>query len=225
MNKKIQKLQKKNKKRLPRKLKKAVRQCVGYYDGYYLIPPTYPTCHSTKIRYKRRTKWIERACDRYDALQFDWWDGKPPRLQTKRAKIIDEWLSHLYFVLNYKLINKRYAQPRKISAKYHRLVGEIFVRFYKGVSYPNGAWVPKVQPADTYYRACSLKEDIPDSEKWFVEHCVFSYKKLRHECAEKFFITKEEFDSKELSARKLFLKYLEESPEKLIKMKEDETEI
>ena len=76
-----------------------------------------------------------------------------------------------------------------------------------------------------YYRACSLKEDILDSEKWFVEHYVFSYKKLRQECAEKFFITKEEFDSKELSARKLFLKYLEESPEKLIKMKEDETEI
>lgn len=207
--------------RLPRKLKKAVAQCVGYYDGFYLVPPSYP---GLPIRYKRRTKWIERAVDRYDPLAFDWADTRFPQIQNKRGKMIDECISHLYYRQDYKNVgpnSKRYMPHRKTSLKWHREHREIFVHAWAGVVYPKGAWVPKERPKDTYYRACSMKEDIPADEKFIVEHNVYSYEKLQHVRVEKFYITKEEFDDKEISARKLFLKYLSERPEKLIKVEEE----
>lgn len=202
--------------RLPRKLKKAVAQCVSYYDGFYLVPPSYP---GLPIRYKRKTKWIERAVDRYDAMQFDWWDGSEPHFQSKRGKMIDEWLADLYYGQEYKDVgrpnNKRYMPHRKTSLKWHREHGEIFVHCWAGVVFPGGAWVPKVKPKDTYYRACSWKDK--NNPVYIVEHNEYSYEKLQHVRIEKFYITKEEFDDKTLSARKLFLKYMDECPEKLIK--------
>ena len=209
----------KKKSRLPRKLKKAVKQCVGYYDGYYLVPPTYPGSFDGRLHYKRRTKWIERACDRYDALEFDWWDGKCPNFQSKRAKIIDEHLSHLYFVKNVsRSRNKRYMPQRKTSLKWHREHGEIFVYARNGVVYPKGAWIPKEKPKDMYFRCCSMREDIPVEEKYMVTHSVYSYQLLRRVDVEKFFITKEEFDDKTESAAKLYMRYLNEHPDKLIKV-------
>ena len=191
------------KQRLPRKLKKAAHLCVSYYDGYMVALPIWKY---EKWKPRRHTKWMHRICDRY----WPYWDyinGFESKGGHRRGELIDGCLCYIYYA-------KRHYRK---NAKYHRLRGEIFTYCWQGVVFPGGAWVPKVKPKDTYHRCCFPGKDIPENEKYIVEHEEYSYKELRHVRVEKFYITKEEFDNKEISAKKLFMKYLDERLEELIK--------
>lgn len=194
--------------RLPRKLKKAAHLCTTYYDGYMVALPIWRYDRDVQ---RRHTKYMYRLCDRY-WLYWDWENGYDTHgLGHKRGELIRECLSDIYHA-------KRHYH---ITLKHHKKCGEIFTYCWMGVVYPNGAWVPKVKPKDEYYRCCYPKGEKPESESYFVTRDEYSYEKLQRVRIEKFIITKEEFDDKNTSGCKLFLKYMSECPEKLIKIKQE----
>jgi hypothetical protein len=172
--------------RLPRKLKKAVKRCVSYYDGYYVSSP-----YKQRLKKGERfTKWMHRALDRYD--QFYYCETEEHK-ETKRGSIIDRCIADCY---------ASHSFPRwRATPKWHRLRGEIFVYSYKGVIYHKGAWVPKVQPRDLYLKAAHLK-----TNEFMIVHEVYSYKELKHVTIEKVIISAEEFKGKE-KPLELFNKY------------------
>lgn len=193
--------------RLPRKLKKAAFVCTSYYDGYMVALPIRKYDRTAPTRH---TRAMHRLCDRYWNY-WDWENGYDTHGRGhRRGALIDDCLPYIY----YSRRNEKWE-----TLKWHRKCGEIFTHCWGGAVYPNGAWVPKVKPGDRYQRACRMarEKDIPESERYWVEHLEYSYEKIGHVRTEKFFITKEEFDDDKTSARRLFMKYMEEHAEEIIR--------
>ena len=195
------KFEKNKEPRVSRKLKKALKQCISYYDGFFL---TYPCVEGKLYKRKRCTKWMSRVIDRYESLESrkymsqEEYDAAGPI--SKKALLIDRCISNIYY-------SKRNCRRQKTSKgywkpKHYKKRGLIFKYCYMGVVYPNGAYVPKVRPKDVYHRAGILNEN-----KFIVTHERYNYITLRFDKIEEVPITQEEFKSKEITAKQLFMKY------------------
>ena len=195
------KLEKSKEPRVSRKLKKALKQCINYYDGFFL---SFPCVEGKFLKRKRCTKWMSRIIDRYESIESrkymtqEEYEKAGPI--SKNALIIDRCISNIYYSkmsFNPKKTKRGYWKP-----KYYKKRGLIFTYFYMGVVYSKGAYVPKVRPKEAYYKSANLNE-----KKYIVTHERYNYKTLRFERIEEVPILQEEFDSKELRAKDLFLKY------------------
>lgn len=178
-----------NKPKISRKLKKALKQCIRYYDGFFLCIPI-----DTR-RKIRNTKWMHRVIDRYDAIASRPYieeDELSKTPITKNSAIIDRCISHIY----YKEPKKKKKRP---TLKEWRRRGYIFTYSRNNVVYPNGAWIPKERPQNQFYKTANL-----NTKTFSVVHEAYDYKTRSHKVIERVPISKEEFDNKELKLKSLF---------------------
>jgi hypothetical protein len=182
----------KTKPKISRKLKKALKQCIFYYDGFYLIFP------GTKKHPVRRTKWMYRVIGRYDAIGMRPYmsdDGLKKYPITNTSKLIDRCITHIYYS-----DNSSYNRKRRL--KDYRKKGLIFVYARNGVVYPKGAWIPKERPKGHYYKTinCNTKECK-------VVHEIYDYKTRSYVCTEYVMISMDEFDDKNAKPKELFFNH------------------
>lgn len=169
-----------NKQRIPRKLKKAIKQIVKYYDGCFFAPS----------KGQRVTKWMQKAMDIYNDYYFPEDNFKP----TRKGDIIEDLIHYLY-----DLVNKQF----KANAKWHKKNGEIFVYYKEGNVYPGGKWIPKIKPKDYYSIYTDWEMNNPTVCKE-----VYSYKECRHIRVAEYHITKEEYENRDkMNIKELFNKY------------------
>lgn len=170
-------MKKNNEKRLPRKLKKAAKNMLNYYDGVYLWFPRNE--RRTKAMYKLFWTYHSKGHDYYDYGSF-----KSEKFQrTKKGDILYEVLHDMFWTesVNYK----------GMTLKDHKKAGEIFVYYYAGCVYPGGAWVPKEKPK-TY---CTKGKNFQTGE-CFLYVNEYSYKTLKFEKVFEQKITEEEWNDK-----------------------------
>lgn len=174
----------KKKQRIQRKLKKAIKQIVNYYDGCYLA----------LSKGQRVTKWMEKAMDIYNDYYFHYYFPEDNFKPTRKGYIIEDLIHYLY-----DLTNKQF----KANAKWHKKNGEIFVYYKEGNVYPGGKWIPKIKPKDYYSIYTDWQMNNPTVCKE-----VYSYKECRHIRIAEYHITKEEYENRdEIGAKELFNKY------------------
>lgn len=182
----------KKKPKISRKLKKALKQCIFYYDGFYL---TFP---GTKKHPVRKTKWMYRVIARYDAFESRPYMSEEELKKhpiTNTSKMIDCCITHIYYSDNS-------SYNRKRTLKDYRKEGLIFVYARNGVVYPKGAWIPKKRPNGHYYKTFNFK-----TNEYKVVHELYDYKTIGFVCIEYVKISKDEFDNKNAKPKELFFKH------------------
>ena len=180
---------KKDKPKVSRKLKKALKQCIFYYDGFYLCLPS-----NYNKKTIRHTKWMHRVIGRYDPICMRACMSEEEREKhpiTKNSKIIDRCISNIYYAPDKK--------KKRPTLKEWRLRGFIFTYSRNNIVYPKGAWIPKERPKEHYYKTANL-----NTKAYSVVHEVYDYKTRSHIVIERVPISQEEFADRELKAKYLF---------------------
>lgn len=173
------------KKRLPRKLKKAIKKIVHYYDGCFLAK-----CDSGRF-----TKYMRKAIMYHDGYYERYWGDKDFK-ETRRGKLIDELLPNVCRITH--------CYPFwKPTAKWHKKNGHIFVYYKDGYNFPNGKWVPKERPKDMYHRTLRCKD-----REYYVQRESYDYLK-GYQVVESYRITEEEWKDENIKTKELFKIYQE----------------
>lgn len=151
--------------RIPRKLKKAIKKMVFYYDGCHL-------CWDYKQH--RETRHMHKAFDIYLNVE----EGQPSR----RGKLIDNVIHGIYL--------RTCCQPYwKPTPKWYKKEGLIFVYYRDGHNFPGGKWIPKKRPDDTYHRSVKMKP-----KGYYVQRETYDYFN-GYQVVEEYEITEDEYIS------------------------------